>query len=321
MAILQILCNDILPLLFLAGAGYLLDSKFKLELLTYRKVTICAVLPSFIFYSMVQYQPDENAFYLIPAGVLLLLGMNGISRFCGALFHLEAEKRAIFQAASTYTNAGNIGIALIVFIYTHAPYLQPDGMSHLAEARGTIVLLLILTSIAVNLFGACQISTDRVTPKKLWDFMIRMPALYAVIAGLLVQYTGIRLEHTFIWPVFHHFAGAFIVLITIITGVELHRARIKKPDLSILTANVLKLAVSPLLAVIIIEAFGCFSPVQAQVFLIAFSAPPSFTIPMYASEYKKHPDFAAQMVVSGSFLSILTMTAVIYMARILYPAA
>ncbi len=320
MAIVQILCNDILPLLFLAFMGYLLDSRFKLELMTYRKVTICVVLPCFIFYSMVQYHPSAASLFLIPAGAVLLLGMAVISRAVSVLLHIDRTKRPVFEAASTYTNAGNIGIALIVFIYTHAPYLTEAGPSYLAEARGTIVLLLIVTNIAVNLFGACQIRTDQVSFRKFFSYMIRMPVLYAVLAGLAVQYTGIELEHTFIWPVFHHFSGAFIVLVTIITGVELHRSQIRKPDLSILASSALRLLISPLLAIAVIALFGCFTPVEAQVFLIAFAAPPSFTVAMYASEYGKHPDFASQAVVAGSLLSIITMTCVIYAARVLYPA-
>lgn len=59
---------------------------------------------------------------------------------------------------------------------------------------------------------------------------------------------------------------------------------------------------------------------EAQVFLITASIPPSFTIVMYAAEYRNHSYFAAQSVLLSTFLSLITMTAVIYAARILYPA-
>lgn len=41
---------------------------------------------------------------------------------------------------------------------------------------------------------------------------------------------------------------------------------------------------------------------------------------MYAAEYRNHSYFAAQSVLLSTFLSLITMTAVIYAARILYPA-
>lgn len=319
MEIFQILCNDILPLLFFIGAGYWLDGSFKLDLNTYNKLVIWVVLPCFMFYSMAQYEPDADTLFIIPAEILLLVVMACLSRVTSRFFHLENRQRAVFQAASTYSNAGNIGIALILFIYSHAPYADGGNAPFLPEARGTVVLLMILMNIAVNLFGACQIGAHAVSPMSVLRFLIKMPALYAVIAGLLVQYFSISLTHTFLWPVLHHFSGAFIVLVTMIVGAHLHRARMRRPTPAVLFTSFQKLIVSPLLAWAIITLFGGFTATEAQVFLIASAIPPSFTIVMYAAEYKNNSDLAAQSVLVSTFLGIITMTAVIYLARILYP--
>ena len=321
MEIFQILCNDILPLLFFIGAGYWLDSSFKLDLNTYNKLVIWVVLPCFMFYSMAQYEPDRDSLFIIPAEILLLVVMACISWVTARFFHLESRARTVFQVASTYSNAGNIGIALILFIYSHAPYAADGETPFLAEARGTVVLLMILMNIAVNLFGACQIGAHSVSPMSVIRFLIRMPALYAVILGLLVQYFSISLTHTFIWPVLHHFSGAFIVLVTMIVGAHLHRSHMHRPTPAMLFSSFQKLILSPLLAFGIITLFGRFSATEAQVFLIASAIPPSFTIVMYAAEYKNQSDLAAQSVLVSTFLGIITMTAVIYLARILYPVA
>lgn len=321
MEIFQILCNDILPLLFFIGAGYWLDSSFKLDLNTYNKLVIWVVLPCFMFYSMAQYEPDRDSLFIIPAEILLLVVMACISWATARFFHLESRARTVFQAASTYSNAGNIGIALILFIYSHAPYAADGETPFLAEARGTVVLLMILMNIAVNLFGACQIGAHSVSPMSVIRFLIRMPALYAVILGLLVQYFSISLTHTFIWPVLHHSSGAFIVLVTMIVGAHLHRSHMHRPTPAVLFSSFQKLILSPLLAFGIITLFGRFSATEAQVFLIASAIPPSFTIVMYAAEYKNQSDLAAQSVLVSTFLGIITMTAVIYLARILYPVA
>ena len=52
MIFLQILWNDILPLIVFLAAGWFMDSKFKLDLNTYAKLVTRVVLPAFIFYSM-----------------------------------------------------------------------------------------------------------------------------------------------------------------------------------------------------------------------------------------------------------------------------
>ncbi len=320
MDILQILCYDILPLLLFIGAGYLLDSQFTLDLNTYNKLVIWVILPCFIFYSMVQYAPDWSSLFLVPAFVVLLALLWLLSRLTARLLGVTGPRRAVYQAVSTYSNAGNIGIVLIVFIYSHVPYLAGGETPWLDEARGTVVLLLILMNIAVNLFGAGQIHAAEVSARSVLSYAARMPALYAVLAALVVQYFRLPVEATFLWPVLHHFSGAFIVMITIIVGAHVHRSRPHRPSPVILAAAAQKLLAAPLLAWVIIEAAGCFSPVEAQVFLITSSIPPSFTIVMYAAEYRNHSWFAAQSVLVSTFLGIITMTAVIYAARLLYPA-
>lgn len=320
MDILQILCYDILPLLFFMGAGYLLDKHFTLDLNTYNKLVICVILPCFIFYSMVQYTPDLSSLFLLPAFVVLLALLCLLSRAAAALLGITGPRRSVYQAVSTYSNAGSIGIVLIVFIYSHAPYLVDGETPWLDEARGSVVLLLILMNIAVNIFGACQIRAAEVSVGRVVSYALHLPSLYAVLAGLVVQYTKLPVEETFLWPVLHHFSGAFIVMITVIVGAHLHRSRLHRPSPAILAAAAQKLLAAPLLAWGIIEAAGCFSPVEAQVFLITASIPPSFTIVMYAAEYRNHSWFAAQSVLASTFLGILTMTLVIYAARLLYPA-
>ena len=45
MMFLQILMNDILPLLIFIGIGFVLDSRFKIDLNTYNKLTVYVILP------------------------------------------------------------------------------------------------------------------------------------------------------------------------------------------------------------------------------------------------------------------------------------
>ena len=73
MIFLQILWNDILPLIVFLAAGWFMDSKFKLDLNTYAKLVTRVVLPAFIFYSMYLYRPDAATAILLPAGITLLL--------------------------------------------------------------------------------------------------------------------------------------------------------------------------------------------------------------------------------------------------------
>lgn len=320
MELFSILANDILPLLFFLGAGYALDAKFKPDLNTYNKLVIYIVLPSFIFYGLVQYTPSASSLYLAAAAVLLLVLLSGFSGMAARLFGVPAGERAVFRAASAYSNAGNLGLALIVFIYSHEPFLVGEDAPYLDEARGTVMLLLLLMNIAVNLFGACRLRRESVSVPSFLKYLVRMPALYAALAALLCRAAGFPVEHTFVWPVLHHFAAAFLVLVTVIVGAQLHRAGFRRPSRAALLAALCRLFLSPALAALIIAAAGCFTPIEAQVFFIAASIPASFTLVLYAAEYGNHPELAAEIVATTTAASLVTLPLMITLAQTLYNA-
>lgn len=318
MSVLSILCYDVLPLLFFIAAGFWLDTKFRIDLATFNKLVIYVVLPSFIFFSMVQYRPGKEAWQLVLAEIFLLITMSAISFFVARLLHLGKGESSIFRAACTYSNAGNIGSALTVFIYSHAPYATENETPFLTEAMGDVILLMILLNIAVNIVAAARIRSAHVSGKALFSYIYKMPALYAALAGLCFQSTGYDLSDTPLWPVLEHFSGAFIVLVTLIVGINLHRAKIRRPTATVLVSTAMKLLVAPAVACAILTC-GDFSPVASQIFFIVSSIPASFTIVMYAAEYGNHPDFAAQITLTNTIASLLTMTGAIYLARILFP--
>lgn len=52
MAFLQIITDNILPLLVFVAIGYLMDRKFNMNVASLTKLTFYVVLPCFIFYSI-----------------------------------------------------------------------------------------------------------------------------------------------------------------------------------------------------------------------------------------------------------------------------
>lgn len=68
MIFLQILWNDILPLIVFLAAGWFMDSKFKLDLNTYAKLVTRVVLPAFIFTACICTVPmRRQQFFFQPA--------------------------------------------------------------------------------------------------------------------------------------------------------------------------------------------------------------------------------------------------------------
>ncbi len=58
--------------------------------------------------------------------------------------------------------------------------------------------------------------------------------------------------------------------------------------------------------------------VMAQALFIASAMPTSVNSAVIAEEYKSHPDFAAQTVLFSTVASMLTVTVIIYLSRVLF---
>lgn len=325
MILFSIIWNDILPLFVFIGAGWFLDSKFKIDISTYSKLTIMVVLPCFIFYSCYQYRGSGAELAVIPAAILLLALQYAAAGGIGKMLHLGKEENDEFKAVSAFSNSGHIGAALIILIYTHPPFAEGSSHPYLAEAMGAMAILMIVMNMAVNVFGAALIRNHGASAADFIRYLLKMPALYAALLAVLVRLSGISLEHTFVWPVLQHFNGAFMVLITITIGLQLHRSRLKKPDLPGLAAGALKLVLAPFLAWCIMEGLSFIhlpvSPLVKQVFFLYAAVPSSMALIIYSVEYKNHPDFVTRSVLFNTVAGVLTVTGAIYLARILFPVA
>lgn len=98
MIFLQILWNDILPLIVFLAAGWFMDSKFKLDLNTYAKLVTRVVLPAFIFYSMYLYRPDAATAILLPAGIALLLADSAAAYLIAKALGFTGDEKNTFRA-------------------------------------------------------------------------------------------------------------------------------------------------------------------------------------------------------------------------------
>ena len=97
MILFSILWNDILPLFVFIGAGWFLDSKFKIDISTYSKLTILVVLPCFIFYSLYGYRGSGMEMAAVAAAVLL---KPQVGRTCRSMT-THSICRSVFRNAVT----------------------------------------------------------------------------------------------------------------------------------------------------------------------------------------------------------------------------
>ena len=123
MAFLQIISDNILPLLIFVAIGYCMDRRFRLDVSSLTKLTFYVVLPCFIFYSIYVAKIDMSMFhvFLLSFALMFILGFIGMA--IGKIRGYSISKTEAFKNGTMFSNNGNIGIALIALVFSNAPYL------------------------------------------------------------------------------------------------------------------------------------------------------------------------------------------------------
>lgn len=100
-------------------------------------------------------------------------------------------------------------------------------------------------------------------------------------------------------------------------GAQVAKMKFKKGLYTVYASVVLRLIGGPILALCIIVIFQ-LEDIMAQALFIASAMPTSVNSAVIAEEYKSHPDLAAQTVLFSTVASMLTVTIVVYIAKLLF---
>lgn len=132
MAFLQIISDNILPLLVFVAIGYFLDRRFTLDVTSLTKLTFYIVLPSFIFYSIYVAKIDLTMLNVFLMSFVQMFLIGFIAWLAGKMRGMSVAKTEALKNGTMFSNNGNIGIALIALVFGNAPYLI-DGEAPLSR--------------------------------------------------------------------------------------------------------------------------------------------------------------------------------------------
>ena len=264
MAFLQIITDNILPLLVFVAIGYLMDKKYHLDVGSLTKLTFYIILPCFIFYS--------------------------------------------------------INIALV---FSNPPYGHGTVTPYLAEAAAVSTIVLVQMNMFLNTLGLYQAGKGSLSPHDALMVVAHMPVIYTLTVAFTVKYFGWNISDTLIWPVLVNCSSGFIAIVMMALGMQIHRSTISFSDPASWLACFVRLIVAPLCAWILLRLWAVsgapFSPVAAQTIFIMSSVPAPVNSVLYAVEFHNHENLATEIVMMTTFLSCITMTGVIFLARVLFP--
>jgi predicted permease len=239
--------------------------------------------------------------FLLVQNLALMVMSSGIAR--AAKF--ERSLSATFKNSVVLNNSGNFGLPVSQLVF----YNNPLGAS-------VQVVISIFQNFVTYTYGLMNSVSVQSSGSKVLSEFLKLPTLYALAAGLLLNALSVPIPDT-IWNPINNVSSAFIAIALLTLGAQSAHLKINRISLPLLLSLIGRLVLSPCLAYVIILCFKLEGTI-AQALFIASSFPTSRNSALFALEYNNHPEYAAQSVLLSTLLSSITVAIAVYLSKILF---
>ncbi|GAA0463408.1 membrane protein [Paractinoplanes deccanensis] len=208
--------------------------------------------------------------------------------------HRDRGTRIVGALAAGYTNAGYIGLPVAAYVLHDAALVLPVIMFQ----------LLIITPVALTLFRIGSWRTSLTAP-------LRSPLTVAVILGVLVAVTGLRLPNVLLTPV-SAIGQAAVPVVLLAFGMSLSGVRVlaRGPDrLPTITAVLLKSFLMPAFALALALLLG-LSPAETYAVTVLAALPAAQNVFLYAQSFSAGVTLARDAVFLSSVLCVPVLLAI-----------
>jgi predicted permease len=279
---------------------------FSLDLYTLAKINVYFFIPGFVFISLYKTEFSLDTFLkVLIFFILLTLFQYFIVRIISRLFSYQKGVRVVFTNSVLLFNAGNYGVPVNDLVFKQEPF-----------AMSIQVMIMTFQNILAYSFGIFSLMTVDKGWKKAVLGMLKMPVLYAMLAGILLNSVNAKLP-TFLVKSGEMISQAMIAIALFTLGAQVAQLSLKLPLLPVYISMIVRLVIGPLVGFLLIYLFK-FEGVIAQVLFIASGLPSSVNSAIIAQEYQNEPEMAAQIVLSTTVLSVISVTCTIYLSKLLF---
>lgn len=308
----------VLPILLMAGIGWVLQRSLGLDLTTLTRLNFYFVIPAMVYFAVVTSVQSVSAIgTVIGFSVLFMAVLSGVAIALAAIFGVPRDMwRALVLADLSY-NSGNYGLPLQELAW------RSRGLSDAAVGLQVFVML------TQNLFNFTLGVVIAAGPRK-GEFVkhlkqiLRLPPIYALVAALLTVALRSRIDSESqdwvvealgpFWDTIKYVKSAFVAVALCTLGAQLGALQPGEGHRPLLVSVPVRLVVGPLLAFGLLHAMGMHGLV-AQVLLISTSTPTAVNCMLICMEFDNHPQFVARSVFYSTLLSPVTVTLAILLAH------
>jgi predicted permease len=309
--VIIVFIENILPILIIISAGFLLEKKFHLDIATLTKIAFYILIPVFLFVSVYTSDIDATMLLVILFVLVFMAASFLITRIGTRFIAYDAAERGVIINTVLFYNCGNMGLPIVYLIFADTPYLN-----HAVTVQLAVILI---QSLAVQSFGLfISKNSSSGSALKALALTLRMPTIYGAALGFLFKSVPVDLTDLFFWPSLEYFYQMVMGFILTTFGIQLGKTRwsfnLKKDMFPV----VLRLLVAPAAALLMLKLFN-FDPITSRVLFIASAMPAAVNVALIAAEQKSSAEFASQIVLTTTLVSIISLSFIIHLSSLLFP--
>jgi len=286
--------NAVLPAFLIALIGYVAGKKLNLDASSLSRVCLYVLVPALTFNSLSTSKVEFSTVWRLSlATVLMPLALWPIFSLVFAALKWEKSFARAMLLPSLFTNAGNYGLPVCLFAF------GTQGMD-------LGVVFMVTQSVLIASVGVFIAASSNMKPESAFRQVLKMPALYAALAGILSRALRIRIPIAVARPV-ELLAQAGISVFLLVLGLQLVKGADGASWKASLVVSFLRLIVGP----IVTGSIGMLLGLQGlplKILVLEGAMPPPVNSTILAEEFHAHPQEVSQATMLGTMLSVATLS-------------
>lgn len=298
---LDVFLEVVLPVAIAALFGGALGRWRRIPVESAAALTFYIFAPALVFHSMATTTVSANQSLRIVLVMLAsFVAMYAVSIAWSLIRRHDAPMRAAFAVGATTPNVGNMGLPVSQLAF---------GELGLQIA----VLNFVAGAVLVNSAGIAIAATAGGSRRDALLAPLKYPALYAALAGVIVNVSGVDLP-TAIEAPSASLGAAAVPTMLVVLGLQLSHLRGSDDLVDTFAVNAARLVISPAAAWLAAEALGIEGVTRATLIVLA-AMPTAVSAIILATTFNARPMFVTQVVVTSTLVSMVTLSVLIALVR------
>lgn len=292
--IFLLLTGKLLPLYFLILLGYFAGRKLKVEKESIASLLIYFIAPVIVFHGVVTTKITLAVLSLPLVFFLVCSLISVLFLRIGKVYFRDATKNLLAMAAGS-GNAGYFGLPVALSVFGE-------------RALGFVALIIMGFILYENTTGFFLMARGHHTVSESFRKLLRLPAVYAFLLGLIINMSGVKLGGWYPELVYY-FRGAYTLLGMMMIGLGLSGVSRLAYDSNFFNlAFTAKFAVWPVIILLFINLdkllFHLYTGEMYSIMLLMSLVPLAANNVAFASALKVHPEKAALAVLGSTLFAL-----------------